>query len=289
MICLPFDIIACIAQSLWDDPGTLCTCALLNRVWHEVCRPQILYRIVVDVQRHKEEPFKRLEHLLDTDPSIQPLVREIRISFLETARERGSSYQPWLTDLPQLLYRKLRYVRSLEIVGLGLPQDDFPPFFYQELRQAASIKRLSLVYCCILYEVLNNLVSNLQSLEELHIHGQWLASRVDGPDDFNLERIPPPLRMPALKSFYYHNDDSSGPSVHAFLEWIKPVHTLKSVGFHIDETSSLKAVAEFLQRRGNTLENVELRFLDMEDWDTEHNNMGIANGAHHCRGSQNFR
>lgn len=278
MIRLPFDIIAHVTQCLWDDPHTLCTCTLLSRMWHEVCRPQILYKITIDVRRHKDEPLKRLEHLLDSDPSIHPLVRQIRISFLESDRERGSSCQPWMYDFPRLLYQKLPCVGSLEIVGLGLPEDDFPPIFYQQLRQATSIKRLSLVYSCILYEVLNSLVSSLQNLEELHIHGQWLASRIIGPDDFNLDRIPSPLRMPPLKSFYYHNDDASGPSVHAFLNWVAPIRTLRSVGIHVDEVSSLKAVAEFIQQRGSTLENIELRFLDSVDsgWES-----GIfSDGAH---------
>lgn len=273
MIHLPFDIIAYWVTFLRDDPGTLITCASLNRLWHQACRPHIFQRIVVDVRKHTTDPLVKLESFLDSDRSIGPLVQELRLRFLISDRERGNSYESWICDVPRLLLTRLPYVHSLEIIGLGLPNDDFPPTFYEELQQLVYIKRLSLVYCCTLYDVLNGFVSNLPNLTELHIHGQWLATRLSGQDDFDLDRIPLPRNIPKLKTFYYHNDDASGPSTLAFLEWIRPIKTLKSVGIHIDRDIALKDVAQFFRERGDSLEQVEIRFLDRSDyweWDEAH-------------------
>ena len=272
MICLPYDLIAYVVQFLQDDPRTLHICASLSRMWHEVCRPQILQKVTIDVRKHTEDPLKRLESLLDQDPSITLLVREIRVSFLTSGRERGSSCEPWIYDLPRLLFKKLPSVQSLEIVGLGLPGDDFCPDFYQALQRLTSIKRLSLIYCCLLYDVLNSIIISFPNLEDLHIHGQWLAARLHGDDDFDLDRIPPLPRIPALKTFYYHNDDTSGPSTHAFLNWIKPIHSLRSIGIHVDSDAQLKQVAAFLRERGPHLEHLEIRFLSCADyweWDND--------------------
>ena len=102
-------------------------------------------------------------------------------------------------------------------------------------------------------------VTNIPGLEDLHIHNQWLDG-VHTSHSFDLNHIPPPRCMPLLRSFRYHNDDGSGPSSFAFLQWIGLSSSLRSLGIHLNRKGSSEKVGLLLSQLGSALEHVELRF-----------------------------
>lgn len=174
--------------------------------------------------------------------------------------ERGMGSEPWFNEVPRLIRERLPNVHSLEVIGLGYflgkpPTEEF----FKPLSQIPLLRRLSLVRCCIPNDALNSFVTNIPGLEDLHIHNQWLYGFHTSPP-FDLSHIPPPRFLPPLRSFRYHNDDRSGPSSFAFLQWIGLLGTLRSLGIHINRKGSSEKLGLLLSHLGSALEHVELRF-----------------------------
>lgn len=202
-----------------------------------------------------------------TNDHLRPLIRSLKVRFDNSISENSSFCKPWFLHLPAFIVENLPRLCRLEIISLGdfdESQVDTQDFF-STLQRITTIKSLTLNHCCIPYHALNGFVTSLSGLETLHCHDHWL----DGNEAFDLHTIPPipKEQIPSLKIFYYHNDRAMGPTTRAFIKWLSPVSTLKTVGLHIDEEKSLRTAGKFLCRLGENLEHLELRFLDeVGDW-----------------------
>ena len=264
---LPFDIVPQIAQAVWhtSDITTLRACALTCHAWHSAFLPFLLREVSLDYLDDGQDPLEEFAQFLKSDSAIRCLVREVRVYLLAEESSRSTRYPPWFKDLPHFLSKNIPRVHTLEIAGLGsFPANDAlgpSEDFFSQFLPIASLKRLSLVRCFIPYAVFNCLISNLPSLEELHVHNQWLDER----DNLDLDNIPPPTRMPPLVSFEYHNDEWNGQSSVAFARWLQEVRTLTTLGMHIIGEWAIPEVGNLIRRVGKSLRHLELCFME-EYW-----------------------
>lgn len=260
---IPYDLIVLIAHSLWLEKESLFSFAMTCRDWRIASRPLILRQVLLKGQGLDVDPLASFVEMLDSDPCIGPLVWELRI---ETSPPSRWTCDPWIYSLPRMLHTRLPSLRALDFYGLG----DFTLYrinkFFSQLSLFSTVKSLTIRHCCILYEALNLFVSSLPNLEHLHIHDFWLDSHSD-TETFNLSAIPPCPKPPlALKSFRFHSDDGTGPFTHAFTTWIASARSLRSCGIHITQEESLPSVGNLLKSLGDSLEHLELRFLDFRTW-----------------------
>lgn len=261
---LPFELLGQIASFLHNDTPSLLAFASVCLTWRAASRHIRFHQITLDARRQGEHPLEKLQVLLKSDPSLGSLIRVVRAWFVIEGHPFTSFYEPWFSQLPIVLHNNLPRVHTLEIRGLGefgeLPAGNF----FSELSYVASIEHLSLVHCCLRHQQLNDFITSLPNLKSLHVHNHWLATRPFNWSEFDPHNIPLPSHFPPLTTFNYHNDNASGPTSLAFLHWLSPIRTLRSVGIHIDsgDAGSILEISEFLANLGGSLEHLELRFLD---------------------------
>lgn len=248
------------------DKEPLLPFALTCQLWHLACRSLIFRRVFLKGHGANEDPLASLVEILDSDSSIGPLVWCLKI---EVSPPTRWSCDQWVYDFPRMLNTRLPSLRTIDIHGLGNFTEYRCHGFFSHLSLFSTVKSFKISHCCILYHALNLFVSSLTNLEHLHIHDFWLDSQSE-TEPFDLSTIPQCPKLPtSLKSFRFHSEDGTGPSAHAFATWISPVRTLRSCGIHIYREQCLVAVGELLRTLGDSLEHLELRFLDFLGWSQE--------------------
>lgn len=259
---LPPELVFHTSQFLRGDANTLCSASLSSRIWRVACRPLLFHSITLDDTMYlsKDDPIRLFEEFLDSNPEIYPLIKVVKARLLQNFGDRGISCRPWFNDLPNFIHRRLPNAHTFEVIGLGYFHGKASETFFTDLSLITSLRRLSLIRCCISNEVLNGFVTSISGLEDVHIHNQWMDG-VHTTHQFDLSHIPSPPLMPALKGFSYHNDDNTGPNSMAFLEWVGPVNSLTSLRIVLNRKGSFRRVGQLLCQSRSSLQHLELNFL----------------------------
>lgn len=257
---LPPELIYYITELLSDDVEALRSASLLHPSWHRVCRPLLFREVVL---RGNRPDLDRFQDLLKSDPSVGPLIKVIRVRFFRISSSmRGLNRGPWFHKLPRVLQTQVPNVHTLNIDGLGGSHDLAHTGFFQDLTLLRSIKRLSLVRCCLPHHVLNSFIDGLPRLEGFHIHDHWVDAAGSPPESFNFDEIPDPGELPPLIEFSYHNSDGSGPPTHSFIRWISAIRTLRILRIHVTVPRALPGIGSLIRNLGSSLEHLELKFMN---------------------------
>ena len=235
-----------IALHLYLDWESLQAFSLVGREWRAASRSFVFQNITIDSHFMT---LAELQKVLDADSSFGPLIRAVKLSFVEPSL-RTQELECWLPYFPEVLCQRLPNVHSLELKCL--PRCPFLPQFPQQLSGITSITSLILVNCDFLGGVLVDFASALPQLQDLQIH-----SHQDVIYDSDMTVIGNTSRpMTQLRSVTYHR-----PELDAFLEWIGPIIAPTSLGVNVGHPESLSRLGALLRRLGGALQHLELRIL----------------------------
>lgn len=201
---LPPELDDRIIDFLWDDPPSLCNCALTCRAWLPASRYNLYHTIHLSTRRVFWD-LVRTAIIATAPPPCFAFVQELYIEMKKNDRCSMAERKVWVNLVPYHFGKYMSNVRLLHFERLVHP---FPRGFYSALSRFSAVTELHLE-CCSLgpFREFQLLVCALPRLSTLRVTGAPLRARSLEPEqdvDFS------PDGCPYLKSLELREFPDSG-------------------------------------------------------------------------------
>ncbi|KAJ3557318.1 hypothetical protein NM688_g1538 [Phlebia brevispora] len=246
----PFDVIEHVAAIVYysDDDETLRACVLVSRTWWIASRLYVFRRIRIV----SEDRLNSFAHLLQSDPSVGPLVRGLVIQ-----PDTGTTLAPseWIAKFPSTLSSKLIHLHAIELVQLCEMGEYILADFFHEFAKFETVSRLTVRDSLIAMRMILAFASALPRLRDFRI-----GMTREMPT--NLWDAPPNLLDPSLTYLELKIGNLYSDGIQESLTWAlssNSLTTLQSLNILVF-FGQAKAVMDGLNIIGSRLHHLELDF-----------------------------